>query len=347
MTRVVPDNFPRSINQYVPKMEFAADVIDGVHIVSLGSPKTLDPDGILDGGTIGAGSAVTFDSDDWETTFDGSSTSLTSVPGMLDAKYGRCLTCTGDSSTDETILITGRDYLGQKMIESFTLSDALVIYGNKAFKYVDGIAVSSSSGGTFVDIGWYDKLGLPYMAEELLGLTEDNVRREIEQVQLPFYVNNTDYAAGTNTFLTSPVDGFVVGIDTTVTVGTTTTGIHTIELDGTDIVGLSLTIAGASSEGDQDSATPTDIEAETNLVAQYDNIEIEWASQPTAGAVTGVITINPVNFFAGVSTDPQTGTTIDPRGAIQPYTACDGSVAYEVRYTVNAGNLHGVSQYNG
>jgi hypothetical protein len=36
MTKVVGDNYPRSISQYVPNMEFAADVVDGVHIVNLG-----------------------------------------------------------------------------------------------------------------------------------------------------------------------------------------------------------------------------------------------------------------------------------------------------------------------
>lgn len=345
MSKVYGDNFPRSISQYVPNMEHAADVINGVLIVSLGAPDTLDPDGIWDG-VSATDSDTSFDSDDYKNTFDGSATSTTSTPGMLKATYGQCLTCTGTSSSDHVILITGRDYLGQRMTEQFTLSDALVIYGNKAFKFVDSMAIASGTAGDTVDVGWYDKLGLPYKAEAMIGLTEDNVRREVHQVQLPWWLNSTDYVAGTNLFLTSPVDGFVVGINSTVSVLTSAEGTSTIELAGTAMVGLSLVVATASGVGVQDSATPTDIEAETNLVAQYDDIEITNDGTPTAGALTGVVTINPVNFAAGVATDPQTATTIDPRGTMQSYTACDDSIVFEVRYAVDTSDLHGVEQYS-
>ena len=53
MSRVTADYRPRSISQYVPNMEFAADVVGDSVIVSLGAPATLDADGIWDGVTIG------------------------------------------------------------------------------------------------------------------------------------------------------------------------------------------------------------------------------------------------------------------------------------------------------
>ena len=49
MPKVVQDHFPRTINQYVPNMEFAADVVGDIVIANLGAPAAPDPDGIWDG----------------------------------------------------------------------------------------------------------------------------------------------------------------------------------------------------------------------------------------------------------------------------------------------------------
>lgn len=174
MSRVTADYLPRSISQYVPNMEFSADVVGDAVIVTLGAPATLDADGIWDGVTIGT-AITTHDSSDYKTTFDGSSTSLTTTAGMIDAKYGRTLSATGNASTDQVCTITGRDYLGQLMVENITLSGTSVIAGKKAFKFVDSMSVTIGSGGTTVDVGWADKLGLPYAATSMLSDTEDGV----------------------------------------------------------------------------------------------------------------------------------------------------------------------------
>ncbi len=109
MTKVVADNYPRSINQYTPLMEFAADVVDGVHIVSLGAPSTADVDGILNDASA-TNSAQSYTSADWATTFDGSSTHVgESIAGRLNALYGRGLTCVGTGGSDHVITVTGRN----------------------------------------------------------------------------------------------------------------------------------------------------------------------------------------------------------------------------------------------
>lgn len=175
MSKVVGDNYPRNISQYTPNMEFAADVIQDTVIVSLGAPATLNADGIFDGvATTTAANTIT--SSSYATTFDGSSTSLTSVAGQIDATYGRALTCIGITGVTTAITVTGRDYLGQVMAETMTLGGTTTVAGLKAFKYVDSVAVAAGgpSGGTF-DLGWGDVLGLPYKAEILLSDTEDKV----------------------------------------------------------------------------------------------------------------------------------------------------------------------------
>ena len=230
MSKVVRDYFPRNISQYVPNMEFAADVVQDSVIVSLGAPATLDADGIWDGVTIGT-TTKSFSSADYKTTFDGSSTSLTSTSGMIDAPYGRNLSCTGNASTDQVVTISGRDYLGQKMTENFTLSGTGVIAGKKAFKYVDTATTTIGTGGTTLDVGWANLLGVPYKAELLLSDTEDKVA--------------------------------------------------------------------------------------------------------AAGSLT-----------AGISTDPQTATTGDPRGTFTPASACNGSIVYELRYVCDTSDLHGVEHFS-
>jgi len=146
MTKVVADNYPRNISQYVPNMEFAADVIDGVHIVTLGSPAALDADGIWDGVTANA-SANTYTSADYKNTFDGSSTSVTTTSGMIDALYGRCVTAVGSAGSNHVVTVIGKDYLGQGMREQFTLSGTTILYGKKAFKFVDSMTVAAGAAG--------------------------------------------------------------------------------------------------------------------------------------------------------------------------------------------------------
>lgn len=174
MSRVVADNYPRSINQYVPNMEFAADVIQDAVIVSLGAPATLDADGIWDG-VSATDSATSYDSSNYKSTFDGSSTSLTTTSGMIDATYGRNITLVGTSGSNHVCTVTGRDYLGQIMVENFTLSNTVAQAGGKAFKYVDTLAIATGAASDTVDVGWGDLLGLPYAGTSMLSDTEDGV----------------------------------------------------------------------------------------------------------------------------------------------------------------------------
>ena len=174
MSKVNADNYPRTISQYVPLMEFAADVVGNAVIVSLGAPAALDADGIWDG-VSATNAATSYTSADYKTTFDGSSTSLTTTSGMIDATYGRTLSCTGSTGSDHVCTISGRDYLGQPMKENITLSGTGVIAGVKAFKYVDRMDIAVGAASDTVDVGWADKLGIPYAGTSLLSDTEDGV----------------------------------------------------------------------------------------------------------------------------------------------------------------------------
>jgi len=175
MSRVGQDYFPRNISQYVPLMEFAADVIQGQWFGSLGAPQALDLNGILVGASATT-SVQTYTSADWATTFDGSATHLgESAAGSISGKYGRCLTMTGTAGADHVVTVTGKDYLGQLMSEAFTLSGTVAQVGVKAFKYVDTVSAAVGASGDTFDLGWNDKLGVPYSLQVVTRFLEDGV----------------------------------------------------------------------------------------------------------------------------------------------------------------------------
>jgi hypothetical protein len=347
MSKVNADNFPRSISQYVPNMEFAADVVGDTHIAYLGAPAALDADGIWDG-VSATNSATSYDSSDFKTTFNGSSTSLTTTSGMIDARYGRCLTATGSAGSDHVLTISGRDYLGQRMQESMTLSGTVVIFGNKAFKFVDSMAIATGAASDTVDIGWYDRLGLPYKAEQVTSYSEDDVTKPHDIVEVLVEVDAVRFAAGTDVVTPSPVAGQITGVNSVVTTATTGASTSTVVVGSTDVVGISIVIAGSSGVAvlDSDTAT-TDDDQTTSTIAKFGAIGISPDGTPSGGAANYLITVEPIAFVAGDDTATQTATTEDTRGTIRATAACDGSVSYEVCYKADTADLHGIEQFNG
>ncbi len=351
MTLAAQDYFPRVINQYVPSMEFAADVVGGKVITNLGAPTLADPDGILDGVTVGDGSTHSFTSaTPWATTFDGSSTSLTTTAGMLDSRWGRCLNVLGDASTDQVVTITGRDYLGQVMVENMTLNGVTVQFGKKAFKFVDTIATSASSNGSTMDVGWSDRLGLPYKAEKILAYTEDDVSFPHDVAFTShLVVPGTEYAAGTDIWGSpAPIAGQVTGYKSvlmTAAGGADNLNTPFIGTGAVDIVGLSITHTNPTSIGVTDSGTTTETDVPT---ARIDAGET-WGTGNDGGgtgSASYIMTISPLTFLAGDETTV-TATTNDTRGTILLTTASDSSINYEVTYMVDTTNLHGAVHFAG
>jgi hypothetical protein len=347
MTKVVGDYHPRSISQYVPNMEYASDVVGDVSIVYLGSPAALDADGIFDG-VSATNSATSYTSADFKTTFDGSSTSLTTTSGMIDATYGRCLTATGSSGSNHVVTVKGRDYLGQRMQENLTLSGTTVIFGNKAFKFIDSMDIAAGATGDTMDLGWFDRLGLPYKTERIVGYTEDDVTKPHEIAEVSVEVDAVRFAAGTDCVVPSPLAGQITGVNSVVTTATSGDSTGTVVVGSTDVAGLSIVIAGSSGVAvlDSDTAT-TDDDQGTSTVAKFGAVGISPDSTPTGGAANYTITVEPLAFVAGDDTATQTATTEDTRGTIRVTSACDGSISYEARCKVNTTDLHGIEQYNG
>jgi len=349
MTKVYQDNFPRSISQYVPNMEFAADVVDGRCLFNLGSPAALDADGIWDG-IAAIATAATFTSSDYKNTFDGSSTSVTTTSGKIDATYGRALTAVGTAGSNHVLTITGRDYLGQGMVEQLTLSGTTILYGTKAFKFVDTILVAAGAAGDTCDIGWSDVLGLPYATQELLGWTEDDVQlgiaRDVNCGSTIWTTNSDASLFG----LASPVNGFFSGQSYVATVAnSSSTSALTVEIGGTAIAGSSITVSASETIGDVTSDfSVTDDHGLTSKVAKGGALESVSSTGGSSGAGNIMYLVDEnVRFIDADRTATMTATTGDVRGTVLPYTSCDGSVTYEVYFSTWTNDLHGIEQFNG
>lgn len=150
---------PRRVNRYTPAMGYHSAVVHAApYRVEFGAPALGDADAILDGHSIAAA---------------GSTTTL--LLDTMDAAYGRCLSVLASGAATSNVTVHGRDYLGQPMLESFTLNGTTPVVGTKAFKYIDKV-VYAATASTTIDLGFNDKLGLPFRMDNILSEEADNVR---------------------------------------------------------------------------------------------------------------------------------------------------------------------------
>jgi hypothetical protein len=162
------DFFPMRINDWVPNMQYAADVrFGGFGTINIPAPAaasgTAYATGLLANAVIGV-------------------EMLTTGPFTVDAKFGRNLVLTASGATGASAVyrIRGRDYLGQPMIEDIGVANAdgtTPKVGVKAFKYIESIkpfGVTAANAVT-LSLGNGTVLGLPYKAQKLMSELVSNV----------------------------------------------------------------------------------------------------------------------------------------------------------------------------
>lgn len=146
-----PTNFPQRINQRVPAMAYDALVQQGGHVyVEFGTPATLSTTAILVAQDMTAAATVT--------TF--AATYLPATEGMM-GRYGRMLQVAASGASTGTVTIKGRDYLGQSMVEQFTLNGVTPVVGGKAFRFVDSVTFTATAAVNLL-VGTTAGLGVPY-----------------------------------------------------------------------------------------------------------------------------------------------------------------------------------------
>lgn len=132
-------------------------------------------------------------------------------------------------------------------------------------------------------------------------------------LRIPVFFNQTDLLAGTTQFMPCPVAGTVKRLLSTVQLAVTTGGVLGVNINGTAVSGISITVADAAAAGTTQSDTPSSVQR----VAAGDSIGFTaTAAFATAGAVHCVLEIVPdvdngdifIPFFCN-ATDLSAGTS--------------------------------------
>lgn len=333
--------FQQGMNMYVPAMSAASNMLLGkASQFSLGSPAAVSATAI---GTATAANAV-------------AGTKVTYTTYTADATYGRTLRLTpsGDPGNAVAIDIFGEDYLGQPMVERFTgaSGSTAILYGQKAFYRVFfSKVVTAASNAVTWNVGTGFRLGLPYKAD-LAWAKEGGLL-------VPTYPRDTWYwadqdaaeaIAGGSKYFRIPYPGFVKtlkGISSGA--GSTNDPIVTVTLGGTAITGLTVTI-DSNVAGNEVTDVPTTLgyNANNRFIAGG-QVAVVTAAAASAGPQRLGLEITSTQFTPGITTDPQTTSTGDPRGTYESLAVFDGATAIVLGLlgdpSINSsgnGGLHGI-----
>lgn len=176
MTARAPTFRPRRSNMYVPAMGYAADVTHAApHIVKFGPMAVANATAFLSAQSIAAATntvalGVTLTTDNTDAVNASYASEFPYGPG-----FGRNFQVVASGASTSTVTVTGRDYLGQPMVETVTLNGTTPVLGNKAFKYIDKVAWTAT-GATTINLGTGAKLGLPYRMQNVLEEMSDFAR---------------------------------------------------------------------------------------------------------------------------------------------------------------------------
>jgi hypothetical protein len=163
MARRAPTFFPQRVNLRVPGMAYTGGMEGSdIYTASFGAPVALNNTGIL------AATAITAAID--VTTFAAAYAPTDAIMG----RWGRALRVVLSGAGTPAIVVFGRDYLGQRMSESFTGNGTTAVLGIKAFKYIDRITCGAVSAVT-LDVGWRDVFGFPVKFKQLIAEMKNDV----------------------------------------------------------------------------------------------------------------------------------------------------------------------------
>lgn len=159
--------FNKAINMFVPNAQFSTDVgVDGVFRVDYGAPVAANAVGILSAQSIAVALTV---------LASGFQAAYTDAKQGTPNGYGRNTQVVASGAATSTLRIDGRDWLGQKLSETFTLNGAVAVLGKKAFAKVDQVVILTTTAATTANVGWGDKLGIPYAVTALVASLENGV----------------------------------------------------------------------------------------------------------------------------------------------------------------------------
>ena len=153
------DYFPTRINEYVPNMQYAADVrYGGMGTIVIPACAATSATAIAAAATANATAG----------------TELLAASYTIDAKFGRnvIMAASGATGSSAVFRVRGKDYLGQPMCEDIAVANAdgtTTKAGVKAFKTVTSVkATTAAANAVTLAIGFGNVLGLPYSSLKLI-----------------------------------------------------------------------------------------------------------------------------------------------------------------------------------
>jgi len=336
--------FHVGLNNYVPAMQYASDLLHGQPSpFSLGTPAAADDDII----------AATIDADAVAGVEE-------AYPYTIDATYGRTLQLkiSADPGAASSVIdVYGWDYLRQPMIERFTTANGstAILYGKKAFKYIQKTKiVTAATNAVTAKLGTYTRLGLPYKGDPAWA-KESGVLVQVYKRDVIEWIDRAaaKAVAGGTDFIRASFPGFVKTLyGVPAGGGGATDPVITVELGGTAIIGLTVTIDTSDVAGLEVSDVPTTVGYNANnRFVTGGKIELVAAAAAGAFADRLGLELTPTQFTHPDTTDAATVTTGDPRGTYDPLTPPNGGeiiVALIGDVSVNTssnGGLHGIRHY--
>lgn len=312
-------------------------------LIDLGAPATLDADGIWDGVSVGA-TADQFTVADMKTA--------TANGGVLDVE--RNVTVTGSSGADQVVTINGFDRYDNAVSETITASSTSTVAGKKGFKRVVTMDVAAGgSASKTLDVGWGDVLGLPVAIDSqyqiIREIKDGAYLKKLNEIELlPFAALEAEVDGATSIWVPTGFAGSVLSMTTAVGDAITTGGAITLEIGGTPVDGLSVTVADSSAAGDIDTDTATEGHATADFTATQ-ALEVVFASAFNAsGRIRGTIEVKRSSLVNGTlvtalaKNTKSTATTADVRGTYTPPVACNGAISFGLLVRVqdlSLGNL--------
>jgi hypothetical protein len=116
-------------------------------------------------------------------------------------------------------------------------------------------------------------------------------------LQLPFTINATDLAAGTAQSSVAQCDGYIDLITTRVDTAIVTGGDITVEVGGTAVTGLTVTVANSAAVGTTQNDAPTTPRSSTTKVKRGQVITVTPAAAFNGGgAMSGYLTFQPADL---------------------------------------------------
>ncbi len=340
--------FFQGVRQYVPALQYASELIHGQPAAfSLGTPAAADND-IIDNDIDADAVAGSETAQDW----------------TADSPYGRTVTmnANADPGNAAVVDVYGFDYLYQPMVERFTHINGAtsVIYGKKAFyKITKTKIVTAASNATTFDLGTGFRLGLPYKGDVAWAKEAGSLVPLFNRDTWVYRgISSTDVIAGASgSWVRAEFPGYIKTLSGTpnMAVGSTNDPVVTVELGGTAVTGLTVTIdTSAGNVGTTVTDVPTTAGySANNRFRPGDLIELVVADADASGHITLGLELTPTQFTPPDTTDAATVSTGDPRGtyeALMTYDATGeiivGLMGDPSLNSNDRGGLHGIQHYH-